>query len=539
MSRLARAVVISAVVSCVACSPEVDQTVQDSGTNRDVGADPAEAGGTLVLDLIRPDRATTSGGTAFEIFGRGFVDGARVSFVLMGAELDATDVVAEDSTRLTGRTPATDGRFGRASVRVALPTGRTATLPDAFMFVDGLDAGPPDPDMGPPPPPADMGPPPPVDMGPPPMDMGPPPVDVGPPPVDMGPPPPVDMGPPPPMDMGPPDLGPPDLGPPDLGPPDLGPPDLGPPDLGPSDTGPRDTGPVDAGVPRPTVCTVERPVGTDPMAGSFVHGYLAPLGVAPRATRIQLTIPGVSEAPGQSPGVVVEVGRGLLPARGSDDVSGWTWTTASYITDAGSIETYQAAITAPGSAGEYGIAARVTVSGGAPVYCDLDGIANGFSASMTGVIVVRPVGATFPNYCHVQYPLAPPTGPTLTGSPFGMLSSQIYGWVYEPGCTDTGAPGGCPGMAGAVGYGPPGSYPSTERWVWTATTFNVHPVGDPNNDEHWDDALRVVAPAAGNHHVAYRFRIGTGQWLYCDSRDHLGSTNDYHPDGALLMTISP
>ncbi|MBK7864101.1 MAG: IPT/TIG domain-containing protein [Archangiaceae bacterium] len=98
-------------------------------TPMDAGVD---AGTTLVVTSISPDRGPTSGGTTVTINGAGFESGASVTF----GTTAAASVTFESSRKLTAVTPAVPE--GRASVTVANGSGRSASLPAAFLFEGGM-----------------------------------------------------------------------------------------------------------------------------------------------------------------------------------------------------------------------------------------------------------------------------------------------------------------------------------------------------------------------------------------------------------------
>lgn len=77
---------------------------------------------------VAPASGPATGGTPVTINGRGFVDGAVVTF---GGQ-PATDVVVVDPATITATTPA--GTSGRVDVVVATPSGARAVLADAFTY---------------------------------------------------------------------------------------------------------------------------------------------------------------------------------------------------------------------------------------------------------------------------------------------------------------------------------------------------------------------------------------------------------------------
>lgn len=85
----------------------------------------------LFVDSVTPNVGPSTGGTAVTIQGRGFVDGAAVSF----AGRAAADVVVENATRITATTPA--GSAGPADV-VVEARGQRAALSGGFRYESPL-----------------------------------------------------------------------------------------------------------------------------------------------------------------------------------------------------------------------------------------------------------------------------------------------------------------------------------------------------------------------------------------------------------------
>src|SRR5262249_47652947 len=97
-------------------------------------------------------------------------------------------------------------------------------------------------------------------------------------------------------------------------------------------------------------------------------------------------VQGVTAAPGASPEVVGQLGYG---PDGSEPATGgiWTWVGASYSAQSGASDDYLATLTVP-SPGTYDYAYRFAYQAGPWLYVDLDGSANGYSATQAGALTV-------------------------------------------------------------------------------------------------------------------------------------------------------
>lgn len=123
-------------------------------------------------------------------------------------------------------------------------------------------------------------------------------------------------------------------------------------------------------------------------------------------------------------------------------------------------------------------------------------------------------------WCILQYPPATTTEPSVPTEP-------IYGRVFAQGITD--APGQGLGIDAEVGYGPPGTDPTTDdNWHWVPATYNVDP--DEANDEYMGS---LTVDQEGTYAYAFRFGMN-GQWTYCD-RD--GTDNGFSTDQEGSLTV--
>jgi hypothetical protein len=291
---------------------------------------------------------------------------------------------------------------------------------------------------------------------------------------------------------------------------------------------------------------------------------------------------GITDAtPGPDPDARLVVAAGVGPVGGQPGSGVFTWVAAqpnpawNDAQEPGNDE-YLALVIAPAAPGEYDLAFRATVDGGAHwLYCDLqtpagDGSADGWQSANAarlqavcapncGPRVCGPdgcggvcgtcgagetcqegacVGASDPaDWCRLQWPLAYLAAPGETFT--------AYVRVYEAGLTSrSDAVDVDPALVVAGGIGPDGSQPTDATWAtWTAAVPNpawsAAAAGEPNNDEYM---VTLTAPAApGSYDYAFRASAdGGSSWIYCDvnagfGRD--GSEDGYQPDNAGALTV--
>ena len=223
----------------------------------------------------------------------------------------------------------------------------------------------------------------------------------------------------------------------------------------------------------------------------------------------------VTNQSGPGPGLTGQLGYGAAGSQSST----WSWVDAAFAkkTGNGSNEEWAATLPNPGI-GTYKYAYRFTANNGDWSYCDADGLANGgFTEAQAGTLIVA--SATVGS-CNLQFP--------FTLEPVaGRTTAAVYGRVFVAGITDASGPGS--GVEMQAGYGPVAAAPSASTWQWFASAFNVDVEG--GGDEY---RAAFTAPAAGTYGYAYRARVGTGPWSYCD-RD--GSGNGYDSASSGVMTV--
>ena len=173
-----------------------------------------------------------------------------------------------------------------------------------------------------------------------------------------------------------------------------------------------------------------------------------------------------------------------------------------------------AAFTAP-AAGNYAMAFRAAIDGGPWTDCEVDGPHDSFAPLSAGPLVV---GDTV-SWCNLQFPAQV----QLTGA-----SGDFYGRVYQPGVTDLEGAG--PGIAMEFGYGT-----AAGGFVWTSASFHSDEDGLGAGDHANDEFVSTVAtPASGSYLTAFRARLGSGPWLYCEpDGPHLG----IDPSDACSLTV--
>ena len=227
---------------------------------------------------------------------------------------------------------------------------------------------------------------------------------------------------------------------------------------------------------------------------------------------------GVTSMTGAGPRVKGELGYG---APGTDPAT-WTWIAATYNTDTstGANDEFQAVLPNPGL-GTYKFAFRFNLEDRQWSYCDADGLATGgFTEAQAGTLNVQSVAV---DSCILQFPYA------LTSNE-GRTSDQVFGRVFVPGLTE--AVGAGAGIEGQVGYGAPTIAPGDASWTWsTLSTWNLDDVG--GGEEY---AGRLTGPSPGTYAYAYRFRVNTSAWTYCDKT---GSTDGVQQAELGVLTAAP
>ena len=146
----------------------------------------------------------------------------------------------------------------------------------------------------------------------------------------------------------------------------------------------------------------------------------------------QVWVQGGTEAAGPMPGLRAQLGFG---PDGSDPASdsAWEWVEATFNTQSGSNDEFSASLQ-PETVGEFDYAYRYSTTDGRDwVYADLDGSANGYSASEAGALSVNPSSDT-------TAPAAPADLAVSSASPAGIAlewSPVADAVLYEIQRSDT------------------------------------------------------------------------------------------------------
>jgi hypothetical protein len=228
-------------------------------------------------------------------------------------------------------------------------------------------------------------------------------------------------------------------------------------------------------------------------------------------------VQGLTEATGAATGIEGQLGYGTAGVAPSD--ASWSWTASSVFNGdvMGGGEEYRATLVGPPPA-SYVYAWRFRVNGGAWTYCDKDGSMNGVQTAQLGVLTAAPFDVTS---CVLESANSAQTLlPNAMTQPFAML-------VTVPTLTD--AQGQGTPLPVEIGYGAAGSAPST--WTtWSTATYD----SDSTAADRYTATL--TAPAtAGSYAVAFRARVGTKPYAYCDLD---GSQNGFQQNQAGRVTVA-
>ena len=257
-----------------------------------------------------------------------------------------------------------------------------------------------------------------------------------------------------------------------------------------------------------------------------------------RLIEAQVWVQGVTNAAGQGAGVVGQLGWG--PA-GQDPATSaqWSWTTnATYRTDLGANDVYEATLPNPGAVGTYRFAYRFQVNDGVFLLCDADGNsggANGFDAALTGTLTVteaQSINAV--DYCKLG-PDGNNTPQSLGYTTAEAASHVIVADVNVAGITDT-TTGEVADIVGQLGWGPAGEDPATsDEWDWTTSAQFAE-------DFYDNDRYQATLPnpgTVGNYRFAYRFQVNGGAFLYCDADGNSTGPAGFNPALTGTLAVSP
>ena len=275
-------------------------------------------------------------------------------------------------------------------------------------------------------------------------------------------------------------------------------------------------------------------------------GQLSVLGVSAKLgpgygipAVIEVWADGVTPGAGAGAGLVVEVGIG---ARGSDPASdaSWHYVAATYARDTDGYgvlanDEFEVSVTAPAAPGDYDLAARARLGGGAWLYLDRNGSTDGYTSTEAYGFAVAPLSSGALGWCDTHWvdPSSPPISSVVLTP--GTRSPILYGQVWADGVT--GSAGAGPTPLGEVGWAYAGHNPVTDgaAWHWRATAYNGAALGNSNNDEHlgtlWaPTSAEWTAAASATLSWAFRFSLDGGvTWLYCDADNGNDSNASFDP----------
>jgi hypothetical protein len=219
----------------------------------------------------------------------------------------------------------------------------------------------------------------------------------------------------------------------------------------------------------------------------------------------------VTEAAGDSGLITAEVGYSTSNTNPNTWVN---WTSATWNTQVGNNDEYNASIGTGLTPGTYYYAVRFKLGAGAYVYGDTAGVWS--STANNGVLTINSNLVDFGNY---QYPA---TGSFTLGGAY-----SVYGKVYEPGVTNLGSPGA--GITAEAGYSTSDTNPNT--WTnWVATSFN----GDLGNDDEYTANIGPSITTAGVYYLAFRYKkAGSTEYVYG------GKNGIWSSDNATVTVVTP
>ncbi|MBN2723797.1 MAG: IPT/TIG domain-containing protein [Deltaproteobacteria bacterium] len=161
------------------------------------------------------------------------------------------------------------------------------------------------------------------------------------------------------------------------------------------------------------------------------------------------------------------------------------------------------------------------------------------ASTVTGAVDVRVVQEngeyTLPNaFTYTESTVEIPItwcifqSPAQTSTVSGVSTELLFGRVFSEGTTNS--PGKGAGISAQVGYGPQGSSPESDDWVWVSATYNMD-ADDGANDEY----MGAITPVStGDFDMAFRFNGGQG-FVYCDIN---GTDDGYNTENAALLTVT-
>ncbi|WP_426753902.1 IPT/TIG domain-containing protein [Myxococcus sp. Y35] len=253
----------------------------------------------------------------------------------------------------------------------------------------------------------------------------------------------------------------------------------------------------------------------------------------------QVYAAGVTQGGGAGSGLVAQLGYGPADSDPRDS-NAWTWVGATYKTDHGNNDEWEADMPNPGTVGTWRIAFRFSISENAWRYCDSDGVNDSnegnltFSLERLGTLTVGDEAPKPPiTWCKIGLDQTPPEVINYTTTQTSGLKT-VYAQVHLPGVTDRQGAG--PGLSGQLGWGPAGEDPRTSPlWNWsTQLTF------DQDNfdvNDQWKGTLPNPA-VNGEFRYAVRFNHDGGPIRVCDGNGVDDAGQDFEMDQLGVLTVT-
>ncbi|GEM_PF-1664711 len=254
----------------------------------------------------------------------------------------------------------------------------------------------------------------------------------------------------------------------------------------------------------------------------------------------QVYVPGRTEGEFRTDsGVKGQMGTGAV---GSDptSASGWDWKDASYNTGFSGSENHDEYMASFSSASPVTVAYafRFKVDDSDWFYCDADGhsasnTAEGFSADALGTITIKEKAQPQVDWCRI---VNEPASVTIENGG----SFTAYAQVYSFGRTE-GDYSASSGVKGQMGIGPKDSDPtSASGWNWSDAEYNTNFSGAAAAS-NYEYMATYTSENAGTVAYAFRFKVDSGDWFYCDTDGH-HVTNPNEPFSAEALgtiTVKP
>jgi hypothetical protein len=221
------------------------------------------------------------------------------------------------------------------------------------------------------------------------------------------------------------------------------------------------------------------PSGTVQQGGSFI-------------VYAQVWMDGVTSLPGQAEGMKAWIG---VSTENTDPSTWTTWVEATYNTDSGNNDEFQADIAVGLSAGTYYYASRFQYEESDFFYGGLGGPWNGIGNN-SGVLTVTALPQI--EWANLQWP--------GSGTIEPGMEYNVYAQVYKSGVTEAEGQGA--GIQVWIGYSTENTDPS--GWTnWIAAVYNAD-VG--SNDEYVANLAHGLAE--GTYYYASRFQLGESDYIY-------------------------